>query len=365
MQRAVRYAVLLLVIFATSLAIFWVYLARSPRIVSEQALEDYARTYLQEYMDLVEFYGNGFGNLTQFRFCEHYDVLAVVSSAHGAAVFFDSSSKWSFETKTIPERIEFYVWKNMREYENDSFWHIQHPQENGLPNYTISANLQVGDGTTPTYFYVGEKTVATLTNDYTITVKPLGRMRIDGALKYENRMILRGSNNERDWLPKAAVIDATNEFLRIAKDLAVAEAGLRKIAGFDILREKAEQIERNKATGVYEGNEALQQIHEQEFWELADEYDIHPEVAAGIIELAKERYTQQPWYAPYADVFFKVIVGGILTTLIASPFVFILNRWLERKFPPRKNERLLRVQTVKKKKKQHARKKKENKDPHK
>lgn len=351
MQKTVRYVVLLLMVFIVSLAIFWAYFVGLPRTANQQLIENYAKTYLQEYMTLVEFYGNGLGNLSQFKFSHYYNILGVISEVHGVALFFEASSKGNIETKTIPERIEFYVWEVMREYGNDNFWKRQYPQENELETYIISANLQIGDGITPTYFYVGEKTVATFVNDYTISVMPLGRLRIDGVLKYENRMILKGSNDERDWLPKVAIIDATNEFLRIAKDLAVSEAGIRKIEGFSILREKADQIERNKATGVYEGNEALQSIHEQEFWELVEEYGIHSEVAQGIINLTEGRYTQQLWYLPFVEGLSKVIIEGIVVTVIASPFVFILNRWLEKKFPARKKSRRPRKQVRPKKKK--------------
>jgi len=350
LHKAVRYTVMLLVIFIVCISIFSLYFSSLTRAVNEQLIEEYAKTYFQEYKDLVKFYGNGLGNLSLFKFSEHYTVLCVISRVHGAAIFFEASSNWSFETKTNPERIEFYVWEIMQKYSNDGFWQIKYPQGKVLEAYIISANLQIGDGVTPTYFYVGEKTAATFTNDYTITVMPLARLRIDGTLKYENEMILKGSNDERDWLPKAAIIDATNEFLRIAKDLAIAEAGLRKIEGMDVLREKADEIEKNKATGVYEGNEALQSMHEQEFWEEVDEYGIHPEVAQGIINMVKERYTTQPWYSPLAEVLPQLIIDAILVTVIASPLVFFLNRWYERKFPLKKVRRP-RKHTRRKKKK--------------
>lgn len=339
MQKIVRFAVLLFIIFIVSLTMSWIYQVNQPNKASEQLIEDYAKKYLEEYKTLVEFYGGGLGNLSQFKFSEYYNVMVVVSSVHGAAVFFEPSSKVNIETVTVPERIEFYVWEVMREYSNDAFWDRQYPQGIEFENYIVSANLQIGDGITPTYFYVGEKTVATFTDDYSIKVMPLGRLRIDGVLKYENRMILKGSNDERDWLPKAAVIDAANEFLRIAKDLAVAEAGIRKIEGFDILREKAEQIERNKATGVYEGNEDLQRMHEQEFWEEVEQYGIHPEVAQGIITLAREKYVKKPWYLPFLEVLSKVVFDGIVLAIIASPFLFILNRWYEKKFPSKSKTR--------------------------
>ena len=246
LRRAVKYAILFSIVFVVFLAIFLIYFGSLFKTANEQLLENYAKTYLQEYKNLVEIYGSGLGNLSQFNFSGHYNVFGVISEVHGAAIFLKPSSMESIETKTIQERIEFYVWQVMREYSDDDFWKRQYAQGNEFETYIISANLQIGDGVTPTYFYIGEKTVATFTDDYTITVMPLGRLRIDGVLKYKNRMILKGSNDERDWLTEVAVIDATNEFLRIAKNLVLSEAEAKQVEGLAVLRAKAEQIDRKK-----------------------------------------------------------------------------------------------------------------------
>lgn len=332
MRKAVKYVVLLFVVFIVFLAIFLVFLVSLTKTANEQLIENYAKTYLQEYKNLVETYGSGLGNLSQFNLSGHYNVVGVISKVHGAAVFIKSSSKGSIETKTIPERIEFYVWEVMKQYSDDDFWERQYAQGNEFETYTVSTNLQIGDGKTPTYFYVGEKTVATFTNDYTITVMPLGRLRIDGVLKYENRMILKGSNDERDWSPQVALIEATNEFLRIAKNLILSEAEAKQVEGLAILRAKAEQIERNKATGVYEGNPTLQSKDEQEFWELAEEYGIYPEAAQEIRNFVKERYIQQPWYQRYIEILPEAFIGAVFSTVIVSPILtMVYNRFLRKK----------------------------------
>lgn len=199
MHKAIKYVFVWFAIFALLSTAIYTYLLSFPKSADEQRIAEYARTYLREYEDLVQIYGSELANLSQFSFYSGYPyrVLGVVSEVHGAAVFFDSSTTQIVETISTPERIEFYLWPAMKQYSSDTFWQREYAQGNGFETYIISANLQIGDGETPTYFYVGQKTAATFSDNYTITVMPLGRFRIDGILRYENRMNLKGSKGRK------------------------------------------------------------------------------------------------------------------------------------------------------------------------
>lgn len=127
------------------------------------------------------------------------------------------------------------------------------------------------------------------------------------------------------------MIDATNEFLRIAKDLALSEAEAKKIQGLAVLRAKAELIERNKATGVYEDNLTLQSKDEQEFWELVAEYGIKPDAAREIRNFVKERYVQSPWYRPVTEFLLTATVGALIGDAIISPALILVYGWVKKR----------------------------------
>jgi hypothetical protein len=331
LRGAIKYVILFGLIFIVSFAVFYAYFSNLPAPRAEaQRIREYARRYLEEYKNLVEAYGSGLGNLSQFNFYAGYPyhVLGVISEVHGAAVFFNSSSSQTIEIMTIPERIEFRLWPVMKEYSYDTFWEKEYSEENGFTEYVISANLQIGDGKTPTYFYQGKNTMVIMADEYTIRVMPLGRLRIDGMLIYENRMILKGSNEEKHWLPEVAMIDATNEFLRTAKDVVLAEAELREIQGLTLLRAKAEQIGRNTAKGIYKDNPMLQYKDEQEFWKMAEEYGIRTETARKIKDEVLVRYTKPYWYKPIIEHMPEAIINGLIVTGLVA-IVTALYKWIK------------------------------------
>lgn len=247
-------------------------------MISGKDLEEYTRRYLNEYKVLFETYGSDLGNLSEFDFYSGYPyhVKGVISKAHGAAIFFYSSSEEEIDVETIEERIEFYLWPEMKAWwdNSDTFMVLQEYE-------TVTFDASVWPEP--------------------IKINPGGHFEIYGTLIYENRMVLKGSNQKLKWLPETALIDSTNQFLWIAREKALNEAEIRKIEGYSLLRAKAEEIERKLGTGEYGDNWRLKLKDEDEFWEIAEEWNIKPQAAREIREDVLGPYLEQPVYDPFQE----------------------------------------------------------------
>lgn len=301
-------AIYVLLIFALSFTILYFYVSSLPRRTDVQRLENYARRFLEEYEGLVHTWGNE----SEFEFLEHYPyhVLAVLSEVHGTAVFFTRSSVQKIEVITYSERIEFYLWPEMKKW-----W----------------------DNAT-TYFKGGENEVAIFLDDYTMEVAPGGHVEIDGILIYENRMILKGSNEEKSWLSEVAMIDAANEFLRVAKNIVLNEAQIKEVQGVALLRAKAEEIARNEEAGVYTNNPWLRAKHEEEFWDLAEESEIRSDTAGQIKTQALSIYKKQPIYQPSIPSIIDSLIGSSIFTASFSIIHFVYEKKMKRK-PKKKRKK--------------------------
>jgi len=247
-------------------------------MISREDLEEFTRRYLNEYKILFETYGTDLGNLTEFNFYSGYPyrVKGVVSKVHGAAIFFYSSSEEIIDVETIEERIEFYLWPEMKAWwdNSDTFMVLQEHE-------TVTFDASVWPEP--------------------IRINPGGHFEIYGTLIYENRMIVKGSNQKEKWLPEIALIDATNQFLWIAREKALDEAEIRKIEGYSLLRAKAEEIERKLKDGEYGDNWRMKLKDEDEFWQIAEEWDIKAQAARQIREDVLGPYLEQPVYDPFRE----------------------------------------------------------------
>lgn len=314
--------VFVLMVFALSFTVLYFYISNLPRRTDVQRLENYARRYLEEYKKLVHTWGNE----SEFEFFEGYPyhALGVISEVHGAAIFFTRSSQQEIEIITYPERIEFYLWPEMKKW-----W----------------------DNAT-TYFKGKENEVAVFLDDYTIEVAPGGHVEIEGTLIYENRMILKGSNEEKLWLPEVGMIDATNEFLRVAKSIVLSEAEAEEVQGVALLRAKAEEIARNEKAGAYRDNLWLRAKHEEEFWDLAEERGIRSDTAKQIKSQTLTIYKEQPIYQPSLQPIIDSLVGSSIFTGI----VYALRELYEKKLKKRSLEKDDKGKPKKKRKKRRRRK---------
>lgn len=261
-------------------------------MISAKDLEEYTKRYLDEYKILFETYGSDLGNLSEFDFYSGYPyyVKGVISKVHGAAIFFYSSSEERIDFETIEERIEFYLWPEMKAWWNNS----------------------------DTFLVLQEH--ETVTFDASVWPEPIeinlgGHFEIYGTLIYENRMLLKGSNQKQKWLPEIALIDATNQFLLLAREEALDEAEIRKIEGYSLLRAKAEEIERKLRTGEYGDNWRLKLKDEDEFWKIAGEWNIKPQAAEEIREDVLAPLIEQPLYDPWQE-WGKPIILGLISAAI-------------------------------------------------
>lgn len=286
-------AISLLVIGAVLHVAIFVASTRNEGMVSTNDLKVYAKKYLQEYKSLFDSYANELGNLSAFEFYSNYPyrVEGVISTVHGCAIFFYPSSNENIEIKTIDERIEFYLWPQMKAWWDNA----------------------------DTYFVIEQNTFVTFNASVwpdPIVVSPGGHIEICGTLVYQNRMVLKGSNQKKSWFPESALLDATYDFLWIARGEALSEAHLKQIEGYSLLVTKATEIERKLSNGTYGDNSRLSREHikdETEFWDLAEEWDIKKEVARIIREEVLEQFKRTP--SPY-EVFLSNLPQHIANGLI-------------------------------------------------
>lgn len=328
-------------------------------MVSEKGLEDYAKRYLEKYYNLFEAYKGSLGDLEEFMFYSSYPyhVRGILSEMHGAAIFFYASTNQTIEIETISERIEFYLWPNMKEYSSDTFWEREYPEESGFTSYEFAASLQIGDGINSTYCYHGENTLAifldagypTYAREYRIRVMPLGRLRVDGVLVYENRMILKGTNDVKAWTTDVASLDATNEFLRLARKHVLDEAQFRDIACLSLLIAKAEQIGQHFLDGSYT-NEDLRWKEEREFWDIVDSCGIEKELAQDILNEVIPKQEEPRPFDPSNPLWWIIVppITIACSVIAALGVAYITGKW---------RPNLFKSKDHKSKKKKHKRKK--------
>jgi len=282
-----RKVIFFLSVFILSFIILQVYFSSLPRRTDVKRLENYIERYLEEYESLVHTWGNE----SEFEFLEGYpyQVLGVISQVHGAAIFFSDSSEQKIEVITHPERIEFYLWPQMKTWWDSatSFMVLREHE-------TVIFDASVWPEP--------------------IKINPGGHFEIYGTLIYQHRMILKGSNDEKLWLPEVAMIDSTNEFLRVAKNIVLNEAEAAEVQGVALLRAKAEEIARNEKDGNYSDNLWLRFKHEEEFWDLAEEYEIRPDTAKQIKTQALSIYKEQPIYPPNLQPIIDSLIGSSIFT---------------------------------------------------
>lgn len=294
------------VVLALTSIILLIDVAFCSSAVSEEILEEYIRRYLQEYQILFETYENALGNLTEFKFYSDYPyhVKGVISKTHGAAIFFNSSSKEEIEIHTIEKRIEFYVWPVM-----ESWW-----------NSPGEVRIIVGDGATLNF--LGDA-------DFEIGLGGSVEVQVGGIIIYENRMILKGSNGEKDWTPQAALLEATNGFLSIARNTALTEAEFKQIEGFSLLKAKAEQIESNVESGMYKDNWRLRWKDEAEFWQIAEKYGVKEELSQRILQEIVE-----PYLKPEPNIILEYAKWAAIL-IFAPVMVGLIVAWLTGKWKPK------------------------------
>lgn len=303
-KRKITQITLIFLIFLVLLLYIFFYLESKNNlrnenfIVSKEEFKEYIETYLSKYKQLVE-NNIPLESREEFKFYENYpyEVMGILSTSHGAAIFFNHSSITKITVNIIEKRIEFYVWPQMEKWWNNA----------------------------STYFVIkkDEKIIfPEQAGDDPIIITKGGRIEIFGVLIYENKMLLKGCNKKDCWSKESAELDALLDFLRVAKEIIKNEAELKEIEGINKLIILADKIARNERNGLYTDNTELLAKDYKEYFELAREFGIETQIATNILKNEIEKYSitpKTPWY-------YNSYIVGVITSIIGGIFIGIFRK---------------------------------------
>jgi len=210
--------IMVFIILLTSLTLMPLFSNTS--IVSEDDLRNYIEVYVSEYRRLVEeniallnegsvggYSHSGSQNFT-FYWSNPNQIKGVVSQSHGVAIFFnhtEGTSKITVESITDP--IEYFLWPQM----------IKWGETEELPSvrilkgvYHLDSQITINYG----LLYADPGAILRYTGEgRAFNVSGSGCVIIFGCLIEKNKMILKGSNNKKDWSSLQARFDALSIFL--------------------------------------------------------------------------------------------------------------------------------------------------------
>jgi hypothetical protein len=188
-------------------------------VESERVSSDGIREYVQEYFSEYKYLFDGqnvpfsdlnitdMSNFTFFLGWHGLDTTAVISTTHGASLFFNSSLQGSsiVTVKEISDPIEYYVWPQMQRNRTELPSVAIEPGD-----YPIDGVLNV-DGAL-LYAEPGAN-LRCVRKDRPFNVTSNGAVWILGTYILEHSILLKGSNTKEDWSNTQANIDALSEFL--------------------------------------------------------------------------------------------------------------------------------------------------------
>lgn len=183
-------------------------------IVTRDELKNYIEKYLSEYVTLVD------DNFVLLSFPQSYlinfsfyvnpppEITGVISRSHGVVIFFNPSErteKIKVTISEIREHIEYYIWPDMPENTTglesvlvkSGDYHLDSPITLDYGLFSIEPGVIMR--------YTGEGDGWRISGE--------GAIEIFGTLIYEDRMILKGTNNQEDWSELQARFDALSEFI--------------------------------------------------------------------------------------------------------------------------------------------------------
>jgi len=210
-----KLAVVLVILIISTLALVFIPPFISTRtVISRDELKNYVEKYLSEYVKLVD------DNYALLSFPQNYlinfsfyvnpsaEITGVISRSHGVVIFFNSSERKEtikLAISEVGEPIEYYIWPDMPENTSGlkwvlikaGFYHLDSPV---TYDYGLSF---LEPGVIMRYTGEGEG----------LRISGEGAIEIFGTLIYEDRMILKGTNNREDWSEIQARFDALSEFI--------------------------------------------------------------------------------------------------------------------------------------------------------
>jgi hypothetical protein len=227
--------------------------------VSSDGITEYVQEYLSEYTYLyngqnVPIFDLNITNLSNFTFFLRYqgiDTTAVISTTHGAALFFNVSEQGASKA-TVNETsdpIEYSVWPQMLR------------NMTGLPSVAIEPGDYPLDGVVTVdkallYVEPGANLRCVL-KDRPFNVTSNGAIWILGTYILEHSILLKGSNAKEDWSKTQADIDALSEFLWDCKGTGMNDTSIQNIETKYKPSMLLDRIASRMKSGAYKNNHVL------------------------------------------------------------------------------------------------------------
>lgn len=290
-----RFLVIGVIILLVVIIVFSFYLNGESSIVSKNEIKEYIDTYIFKYKQLVEnnipeserneykLYSNNFGI-----------VKGIISKSHGAAIFFNLP-RGDSTIDIIDDKIEFYLWPNMKLSERN-------PRTN--------------------FFFIDENETVIVADPYKMEVGTAGAYIINGTVIYQNRMIAKGCNKKECWSIEDAKLRALADFLLIARSHISSEAELKKIQGRTKLELLANELAKMEFEGLPTSNTEKWLKKNEEYFITANETGINTEIARNLLETIKKESSEPKQLEKSYDYWIKPIIDGLIFLIVIA----ILNK---------------------------------------
>jgi len=229
--------------------------------ISPDEIREYVQEYFSEYKYLHDYEKVPWLDLvtdlskvdeSNFTFgWRNFDTTAVISTTHGAALFFSLSEKGYSEItiKEISYPIEYYLWPQMATNIAELPSIVIKPGE-----YLFDGVITVNDALM--YAEPGA-TVRCVLKDRPFNVTSTGAVIIFGTYILEHSILLKGSNAKEDWSKTQADIDALSEFIWDCKSAGMNDTSIQNIETKYKSSMLLDRIASRMKSGVYKDNQAL------------------------------------------------------------------------------------------------------------
>jgi hypothetical protein len=282
-------------------------LFKNDSLVSTSDLRNYIKEYLSQYLTIVNenqpFDGIS-SNLTFFWHTPN-EIEGVVSSSHGAVVFFNYSEgiTQSITVKEFSKPIEYYIYPQMS------------ANISGLPSVRMVKGVYVLDSQVSIPYGLlyaePEAILRYIGQGHVFNISKNSAVLIFGTLIEENRMILKGSNNKEDWSTLQARFDALDQFVWDCRGFNATK--------IEIIKEKyemtfmLERISSRMETGRYRDDPNL---FTQDFEKLKESGATDATLSEILLQFYENQKTPPSWLESVWNFFIQTIVGQLLIVTI-------------------------------------------------
>lgn len=242
-------------IFLVALPLVILPLFVESNVISPEELEAYALEYQTQYTRLSDENAgltSHLTNLSNFAFFEFHDysITGVISSTHGAALFFDPSNKPNrIYIKKISEPIEYYFWPKMT------------TDTKALPIIRVAEGEYPLDSTISAQYgllYVDpEATMRFTVKGKTFNFTDNAAIIVFGTVIQEHSLLLKGSNSKEDWSIAQAGMDALSEFAWDLRSAGVNDTAIKNLGTKYKIPFLLSKIALRMESGEYRNNPAV------------------------------------------------------------------------------------------------------------